>query len=1308
MTLDDLLAIPTTNFSDDAPCWDYARVVYAQLTGRALPADRTFRLVPGGAVHAEAFWERVEAAVPGDLALLVYGNVQHVGVVVDGDRVAHLPTKAAGPTLSPLAEYRARGWLAGIFRLSEVLDLDTPRQAAGVTVQPAFSGIISAVTAWFAALPVAVRFLIGIVASSFLSRLLARPTVSFQESPPDTSRTYSFRGRTNTDGVGLPVPVVYGEHRVFPHIIQQYVDVVSDLSTLYTLLVVSHGQVEAITAPELNEQAIGSYREAFWDSRLGSPTQSAIPWFSDVRNTFNVGVELNEDGQSFVYRTRQAIDKIIARVVFPEGVWGSGGAVGSGTNSIVVRVEHKRPAESAWTSLGDFTVNPASTTKAVVRQYESAIISGAAVKAAGAGTSDSALGAGDAWTTPGNITAQDSAYAIAGAQSGSGVTAALRADAFGFAVPSTATIRGIMLEIIRQEFREGGGVRDPEVPLEGGGAPEGGGGESAGGDPGGGLATVTDHTVQLLKAGVAVGTNNASATAWPVNTDGSITYGGATDLWGTTWTPTDINAATFGAFLQASWSAGQPFVNFMRMTVFYDDQVASARTIRDIRVTRVSSSNSPKPPMLFDSLDEIIFAGALTYPEYALLAVKVQATEQLSGSPPRISCLVRGKLVRSISGGAFGTSLVYSRNPVECTADYLTSSRYGLGGWVAVADIDLPSFQTAKSYCDDPVEGQQRHRVDLVLDEYRPQGENIEMLLNTFRGYLIESEHLYRLGVDHSASPSQVFSGANILTGSLRLSWISLAEKRDSVELFYLDRDLGYRRESFRWPPSGGVKPKSIQARGITRAKHALREAKYHYGLASGLARVYDWDCALEALAVQVGDVVTLSHPLLAQGQTVAGRVVGARTGATNDVLTVDRGILPTGALSGYQVQIRGAGDQIETYTVVSVAAAYTDSFTGRQVQDVTISGHFTTLPSAQNAHYIFGPSGAVGRSVRIVEATLNEDLTRHLKAIDYLPSLYEATSAPFIEMTHLTYSGDGINGRSLTLPFAADVVLIRRRDTSATARITWRFATWGKGAGNCLAMEDNVVWGATPLIQDLTRTYVTLGTSSHVNASGGIYDLVAFKAGARLVVGTYTGDGNATQVVALLGEPDMIFVTRHGGDTSPRKTIYANNADANVRDTGWGIKDSVIAASGKGIKLEVGQNRFTAQGAGTTNEDMNTSGLTYTFLAFLKGAYNAELVAVAGNGADNRVIALAAIPGLDWVWLQTVEESAPDQGGAMRVGGYDETDLVGQVVEVVSKADFVQKLGPVASGTGSLVLGTKGNKTHASKKNYLYVVYAS
>ncbi len=64
-----------------------------------------------------------------------------------------------------------------------------------------------------------------------------------------------------------------------------------------------------------------------------------------------------------------------------------------------------------------------------------------------------------------------------------------------------------------------------------------------------GGTTVSDNLISLRKAGVTVGTNKASASIW-ANTNTASNYGGISDLWGSTWTPADLNA-TFGVAIQA-------------------------------------------------------------------------------------------------------------------------------------------------------------------------------------------------------------------------------------------------------------------------------------------------------------------------------------------------------------------------------------------------------------------------------------------------------------------------------------------------------------------------------------------------------------------------------------------------------------------------------------------------------------------------------------------------------------------------------------------------------------------------------------
>lgn len=83
------------------------------------------------------------------------------------------------------------------------------------------------------------------------------------------------------------------------------------------------------------------------------------------------------------------------------------------------------------------------------------------------------------------------------------------------------------------------------------------------------LSGVEDTQIRLLKADVPTGDNKAAAGQWP-NTDTTANYGGAADMWGTTWTPQQINDSLFGAAISASAILGvTPAVDACPITITY-------------------------------------------------------------------------------------------------------------------------------------------------------------------------------------------------------------------------------------------------------------------------------------------------------------------------------------------------------------------------------------------------------------------------------------------------------------------------------------------------------------------------------------------------------------------------------------------------------------------------------------------------------------------------------------------------------------------------------------------------------------------
>lgn len=153
-------------------------------------------------------------------------------------------------------------------------------------------------------------------------------------------------------------------------------------------------------------------------------------------------------------------------------------------------------------------------------------------------TTTNGTGTDGEWANPANIFADDGSNATAVfLDPPPPTTLELNGATFGFNIPSNAVIDGIKLEY---EVASSNRWSEP------------------------------DGMVMLKKAGALTGDNKAG--------DGSAasgvwTYGGSEDLWGTTWTAAEINAANFGfGFIAAYTSSPNDFtiaIDYVRITVYW-------------------------------------------------------------------------------------------------------------------------------------------------------------------------------------------------------------------------------------------------------------------------------------------------------------------------------------------------------------------------------------------------------------------------------------------------------------------------------------------------------------------------------------------------------------------------------------------------------------------------------------------------------------------------------------------------------------------------------------------------------------------
>ncbi|WP_133249523.1 beta strand repeat-containing protein, partial [Flavobacterium cheongpyeongense] len=146
-----------------------------------------------------------------------------------------------------------------------------------------------------------------------------------------------------------------------------------------------------------------------------------------------------------------------------------------------------------------------------------------------------------AWTNPGNITTVGTPYATRSINNNNtAITNYLIGSDYDFSgIPTNAIIGGITVTINRRTSGSG---------------------------------SVTDSAIRIVKGGSIGSTNRSTGAVWNTSGFTTVTYGGTSDLWGTTWSVSDIQNSNFGVALSALISTNNNrtlSVDYMQITVTY-------------------------------------------------------------------------------------------------------------------------------------------------------------------------------------------------------------------------------------------------------------------------------------------------------------------------------------------------------------------------------------------------------------------------------------------------------------------------------------------------------------------------------------------------------------------------------------------------------------------------------------------------------------------------------------------------------------------------------------------------------------------
>lgn len=195
---------------------------------------------------------------------------------------------------------------------------------------------------------------------------------------------------------------------------------------------------------------------------------------------------------------------------------------------------------------------------------------------------------GFAWTNPNNVQTQDNIFATSNITGANRSTFFLDAQNWGFQstnntlpnyIPPGATINGIEVEVRHRKS---------------------------------GTGNIRDRTIQLLKGGSTTGTNKANNNYWPV-VSATARYGSNVDLWGATWTATDLTATNFGVRIQARNQGSrdaQAEIDHVRITVYFNQTFFYSKSTGNLETTGtwgLATDGSGSAPSNFTTAGQVFF-----------------------------------------------------------------------------------------------------------------------------------------------------------------------------------------------------------------------------------------------------------------------------------------------------------------------------------------------------------------------------------------------------------------------------------------------------------------------------------------------------------------------------------------------------------------------------------------------------------------------------------------------------------------------------------------------------------------------------
>lgn len=414
--------------------------------------------------------------------------------------------------------------------------------------------------------------------------------------------------------------------------------------------------------------------------------------------------------------------------------------------------------------------------------------------------------------------------------------------------------------------------------------------------------------------------------------------------------------------------------------------------VRVLRITADSGSVALRNKTYFDSYAELIDQ-KFSYPNSALAGLSIDAA-QFSSIPTRgyDVKLLRVKIpsnynpvTRIYTGIWDGTFVVaWTDNPAWCFYDLLTNTRYGLGQFLTVAQVDKWALYTVGQYCDGLVPDQFGHEeprftCNLYLQTQAEAFQVIVSMASIFRGMAYWAAGSITAVQDAPADPVFLFTEANVEGGLLTYSG-SAKQARHTVALVsWNDPDDGYKlKPEYVEDVTGiaryGVRSTSVVAVGCASRGQAHRVGEWLLYSEQHETEVVTFRCGHDGTYLRPGHLFAVQDQHRT-GIRYGGRVVSAATAS----LTLDASVTLVAGQT-YTIQVVLPDGTLDTKTVTNAPGS---------ALVLTVSVNFAVLPLAA-AVWLLTSSALAPRLFRALSITEVARQTYEVTGLAHNPSKFD------------------------------------------------------------------------------------------------------------------------------------------------------------------------------------------------------------------------------------------------------------------------------------------------------------------------------